>query len=50
MIELTGAEPSVIAVARRRRDTRTAIRQFIEEARLTAQRDILVLQGGAVPR
>jgi DNA-binding transcriptional LysR family regulator len=49
VIELTGAKPSVIAVARRRRDTRTAVRQFVEEARITAQRDILLLPGGTVP-
>jgi DNA-binding transcriptional LysR family regulator len=49
VIELTGAEPSVIAVARRRHDTRTAVRQFVEGARLTAQRDIHLLRGGAVP-
>jgi DNA-binding transcriptional LysR family regulator len=49
VIELVGATPSVIVVARRRGDTRPAVRQFVEQARSTAEREIKLLPGGALP-
>ena len=49
VIELTGATPSVIGVVRRRRDTRSAVRSMIELACRTAEREIALLPGGAVP-
>jgi DNA-binding transcriptional LysR family regulator len=50
VIELSGATPSVIAVARRRRDTRFIVSHLVELARTTAQREIPLLPAGAVPR
>jgi DNA-binding transcriptional LysR family regulator len=49
VIELTGATPSVIAIAHRRRDTRLAVNQFAEVASITAERQIHLLPAGALP-
>jgi DNA-binding transcriptional LysR family regulator len=50
VIELTGATPSVIAVLRRRRDTRAIVKQSVDVACRTAEQRIALLPGGAVPR
>jgi DNA-binding transcriptional LysR family regulator len=50
VIELNGAAPSVIAIARRRRDSRFIVGRLVELARATAERQIGLLPGGAVPR
>ncbi|MEV4421804.1 LysR family transcriptional regulator [Patulibacter sp. NPDC049589] len=49
-IGLRGAEPSTIAVARRRRDRRTAVLEFVEQAAETAERNIHLLPGAEVVR
>jgi DNA-binding transcriptional LysR family regulator len=48
-VPLTGAAPTVIAVAHKRRDARRAIREFAEAAQATAHEHIGLLPGGAVP-
>jgi hypothetical protein len=45
-IGLRGAEPSTIAVARRRRDRRTTVLDFVEQAAQTAETHIDLLPGG----
>jgi DNA-binding transcriptional LysR family regulator len=46
---LMGVEPSVIAVAHKRRDSRRAVRDFVENAEATAERHIDLLPEGALP-
>jgi DNA-binding transcriptional LysR family regulator len=48
-LALHGAEPSPIAVARRRRDRRTQVMAFVEQAADTARREIALLPGGSAP-
>jgi DNA-binding transcriptional LysR family regulator len=48
-IALRGAEPSTIAVARRRGDRRAEVSGFIDQAGLIAERHIALLAGGALP-
>jgi DNA-binding transcriptional LysR family regulator len=48
VIPLTGVTPSVIAVAHKRRDTRRAVRDFVENAQATAERHIDLLPGGTL--
>lgn len=50
LVELEGAPPSVIAVVRRRRDTRFVVSHLVEVARSTAEREIALLPAGVVPR
>jgi hypothetical protein len=45
-VRLRGAEPSTIAVARRRGDRRPDVDAFIEQAQRTAERRIELLVGG----
>jgi DNA-binding transcriptional LysR family regulator len=47
-IPLTGGAPTVIAVARKRR-TRRAVLDFVENAQLTAERHIALLPDGTLP-
>ena len=49
-IKLTGVAPTIIAVAHKRRDGRRAVREFVQTAQATAERDIDVLPDGALPR
>jgi hypothetical protein len=48
-ITLRDAEPSMIAVARRRGDRRAEVSDFIDQAGLIAERHIALLAGGALP-
>jgi DNA-binding transcriptional LysR family regulator len=50
LIDLEGAPPSVIAVARRRGDTGPVVSHLVELARATAEREIALLPAGAIPR
>jgi DNA-binding transcriptional LysR family regulator len=49
VIPLTGATPSVIAVGRRRHDTRSAVSRLVDLAAATAEQHISVLPAGSVP-
>ena len=49
-IRLTGAAPSIIAVAYKRRDTRRSVREFADIAQEVARRDIALLPDGGLPR
>jgi DNA-binding transcriptional LysR family regulator len=48
-VALAGAPPSVIAVAYRRAESRQAVLDFVEHAALSAERNIAMLAGGALP-
>jgi DNA-binding transcriptional LysR family regulator len=49
MIPVTDATPTTIAIACGRRDTRSAVRDFIAAAETAVQRDIALLPGGTLP-
>jgi DNA-binding transcriptional LysR family regulator len=48
-VRLSGAAPSVIAVAYRRGEHRTIVHDFVEHAALSAERHIAALPGGTLP-
>jgi DNA-binding transcriptional LysR family regulator len=48
-IPLTGVTPTVIAVAHSRHDSRRGVRDFVESAQATAERDIDLMPDGALP-
>jgi DNA-binding transcriptional LysR family regulator len=48
-VSLTGAAPSVIAIACLKRDNRRFVRDFVSTAAAVAERDIALLPGGTLP-
>jgi DNA-binding transcriptional LysR family regulator len=48
-VRLTGVAPSVIGVARLRRDTRRIVRDFVTQAQATAESNIALLPDGVLP-